>query len=265
MPFDCSEILDNNPLAQSGVYAIRIPQVDADQTLSKSVIVRVFCDMSTEGGGGWTVIQRRQDGSEDFVNRNTHYYVNGFGNLRGEHWLGLAKINALTSDRAFNLRIDTVDSDGKYSVVEVNNILVCGRSGRNRDYISQKRTYESRFTSLPGGHHNFNTDNCLLQFDSIVQNITAENSTARMFIQGTRFHVADGIGGWWFPDSSVRMNDVVKNAAHLNGNYPIMWSTYEYTDDYGYYGHRRMHRIPVTEKTIIFTEMKIRPISRLNP
>ena len=60
------------------------------------------------GSGGWTVIQRRQDGSVEFF-RNWKEYENGFGNLVTEFWLGLKKIHRLTKSGHNTLRIDMTE------------------------------------------------------------------------------------------------------------------------------------------------------------
>ena len=70
----------------------------------------VYCDMSTDGGG-WTVFQRRQDGSVDFY-RGWSDYKNRFGDLNGEFWLGLDKIHRLTK-QAQTLRVDLMDFSGR--------------------------------------------------------------------------------------------------------------------------------------------------------
>jgi len=75
----------------------------------------VFCDQTT-AGGGWTVFQKRLDGSVDF-NRGWADYRRGFGNLNGEFWLGLDKINRLTKAKN-RLRVDLEDTQGKTAYAE---------------------------------------------------------------------------------------------------------------------------------------------------
>ena len=93
----------------SGVYTI-----DPDG----SGAFDVFCDQQTDGGG-WTVFQKRQDGSVDFY-RGWADYKQGFGNLSGEFWLGLDKIHRLTKHVRNKLRVDLEDTSGKaaYAVYE---------------------------------------------------------------------------------------------------------------------------------------------------
>ena len=70
----------------------------------------MFCDQ-TSAGGGWTVIQKRLDGSVDF-NRGWNDYKRGFGNLNGEIWLGLDRMNRLTKTKS-RLRVELEDTKGK--------------------------------------------------------------------------------------------------------------------------------------------------------
>ena len=67
----------------------------------------VYCDMRTDGGG-WTVFQRRQDGSVDFY-RGWNDYKSGFGQLTAEFWLGNDKIHRLTAARPNALRVELED------------------------------------------------------------------------------------------------------------------------------------------------------------
>ena len=64
----------------------------------------MYCDMSVVGGEGWTVIQRRIDGAEDF-DKNWKQYKTGFGDFNGNFWLGLEKIHRLTESGSFELYI----------------------------------------------------------------------------------------------------------------------------------------------------------------
>uniref|UniRef100_A0A6J0UTY7 Angiopoietin-related protein 3 isoform X2 n=1 Tax=Pogona vitticeps TaxID=103695 RepID=A0A6J0UTY7_9SAUR len=56
----------------------------------------------------WTVIQNRSDGSLDF-NQTWENYLNGFGNLGGEFWLGLHKIYSIVDQADYLLRIELED------------------------------------------------------------------------------------------------------------------------------------------------------------
>ncbi|XP_034156389.2 fibrinogen C domain-containing protein 1 isoform X3 [Pangasianodon hypophthalmus] len=97
-PRDCSDIHASGQ-REDGVYSVFPTHYPAG--------FQVYCDMSTDGGG-WTVIQRREDGSVNFF-RDWDSYREGFGKITGEHWLGLRQIHALSIQANYELRIDLED------------------------------------------------------------------------------------------------------------------------------------------------------------
>ena len=116
-PRDCREAYLSG-CRKDGVYTI-------DPGCGKPF--NVFCDMKN---GGWTVFQRRRDGSEDFY-RDWSDYVTGFGNLKRELWLGLDHIHCLTSAvPRTELRVDLADFAGNYKYAQYSFFSV-GNSGTN--------------------------------------------------------------------------------------------------------------------------------------
>ncbi|CAK8694833.1 microfibril-associated glycoprotein 4-like [Clavelina lepadiformis] len=87
-----------------------------------------FCD------GGWTVFQRRFDGSVSF-DRNWDDYVAGFGSLDGEFWLGLDKIHNLTNGRGCRLRIDIWDFENDHAFAEYSSFSMEDESDNYRLHI----------------------------------------------------------------------------------------------------------------------------------
>ncbi|XP_050626533.1 angiopoietin-related protein 4 isoform X1 [Macaca thibetana thibetana] len=99
LPRDCQELFEDGE-RQSGLFEIQ-PQ--------GSPPFLVNCKMTSDGG--WTVIQRRHDGSVDF-NRPWEAYKAGFGDPQGEFWLGLEKVHSITGDRNSRLAVQLQDWDG---------------------------------------------------------------------------------------------------------------------------------------------------------
>ncbi|XP_022381489.1 angiopoietin-related protein 4 isoform X2 [Enhydra lutris kenyoni] len=67
--------------------------------------------------GGWTVIQRRQDGSVDF-NQPWEAYKAGFGDPQGEFWLGLEKVHRILGDRGSRLAVQLHDWEGNAELLQ---------------------------------------------------------------------------------------------------------------------------------------------------
>lgn len=133
-PSDCSQELLNG-IRTSGVVDI-FPQG------KRGGVMTVYCDMDTDGGG-WTVFQRRKDGSVDFF-RGWSDYVRGFGDPSGEFWLGLDGLYNLTQMTPMTLRVDLRDGEdaafAKYSTFQLAKrnyrLTVGGYSGTAGDSLS---------------------------------------------------------------------------------------------------------------------------------
>ena len=100
---------------------------------------QAFCDMKT-AGGGWTVIQRRQDGSINFF-RKWAAYKAGFGSLTGEFWWGLENIHLLTSSAPHELRIDMVTRKGKRIAATYSSFRVDSEKKKYKLHISGFKGY----------------------------------------------------------------------------------------------------------------------------
>ena len=126
--------------------------------------------METDGGG-WTVFQRREDGSVDFY-LNWADYVHGFGNASGEYWLGLSKLHRLANGSvSTQLRVDLRDNMGtkayaKYSTFYIGDsttdytLHVSGYSGTAGDSMTYHHL--SKFSTKDNENDDW-SGNCAIQ------------------------------------------------------------------------------------------------------
>ena len=101
---DCAELL-NAGFKENGVYTVNP---------THKTSFEVFCDMKIDGGG-WTVFHKRFNGFVGFY-RGWDEYKKGFGDVRGEFWLGNEKIHQLTEiPSQLRAEIKTKDDGSKYA------------------------------------------------------------------------------------------------------------------------------------------------------
>ncbi|XP_072513263.1 microfibril-associated glycoprotein 4-like [Salminus brasiliensis] len=85
--------------------------------------------------GGWTVFQRRMDGSVNFY-RGWDYYRAGFGFADGEYWLGLENLFHLTLRKKYELRVDMEDWNGERVFAQYSSFSVDPESFGYTLYVS---------------------------------------------------------------------------------------------------------------------------------
>ncbi|XP_029902196.1 fibrinogen-like 2a [Myripristis murdjan] len=184
-PRDCS---DYNALEgrKNGVY-----RVTPDP---RNGTFEVFCDMESFGGG-WTVIQQRLNGSISF-NRTWAEYKKGFGNLRGEFWLGNDHIHLLTKAKDMILRIELEDFEGVREYAKYDHFYVANEFLRYRLSVSG-------YSGTAGNAISFSK-----QFNHDQKFFTTPDRDNDMYPSGNCG--AYYSSGWWF-DACM--------SANLNGKY----------------------------------------------
>lgn len=108
------------PFGETSANTVHHIQVD------KAEAFPVLCD-SQLAGPGWTVVQRRIDGSVKFY-RNWMDYKLGFGNFSGEFFIGLDKLHRMTASRPHELFVHLTNFNNDTSYALYDNIVVAGES-----------------------------------------------------------------------------------------------------------------------------------------
>jgi len=205
---DCGAIHQAHPDAESGVYGLIVP--------GKTSPVQVYCDMETSGGG-WTVFQRRKDGSVNFT-RNWSDYANGFGKPDGEYWLGNDNLATLTGARSYRLRVDIGYWNGTNRYAEYNDFKVAGAADKYRLTFSNCSYFGdagNRLERQGTDKHVTHNGVRFSTYDQDNDNVAASNCA-------NAFH-----GGWWYNSChSCELNGEYNNTVQGQG---IIWNDYTYS------------------------------------
>ena len=165
-----------------------------------------YCDSVTDGGG-WLVVQRRQDGSVDF-NRGWVEYEEGFGSLTGELWYGLHPLHCLTNQGKWQLRIDFTFTNGTKSYVSYNSFSIGPANSQYQLSISGfTGVTTDPFTTHPLNGMKFTT-----------KDRDNDNWSSNCAVSGH----GDSTGGWWHNRCShVHVNHQYNHSdsMYLNGAY----------------------------------------------
>nr|XP_033806062.1 angiopoietin-related protein 5 isoform X2 [Geotrypetes seraphini]XP_033806063.1 angiopoietin-related protein 5 isoform X2 [Geotrypetes seraphini] len=189
--YDCTDIIDTvGSISETptGLYVI--------QPEGTKYSFEVFCDMDYRGGG-WTVIQRRIDGLIDFQ-QLWFDYVNGFGDLSGEHWLGLKNIFDIVNQKStsFMLHVALESEEGNSAYAVYDNFWL-------EDETQLFKMHVGRYSGTAGdafrGYRKEDNQNAMLfsTSDSDNDGLAAESCSGM-----------NNKTGWWFNQCGL---------ANLNG------------------------------------------------
>ncbi|XP_053668085.1 microfibril-associated glycoprotein 4-like [Anopheles marshallii] len=159
---------------------------------TSNITFEVSRDWSNNHGFGnnWIVFHRRFNGSVDFY-RNWTEYKQGFGDLRGEHWLGLDKLHAIVKTQRHELLIVLEDFKGVIAYAHYDDFQI---GNETEKYIIKS---VGKYTGTAGDSFTYHKDEIFSTFDQ--DNDDTDFNCATTFA-----------GGWWYYKCYV---------SHLNGEY----------------------------------------------
>lgn len=199
-PKNCAQLLQDG-VTYSGVYTIN---PDGGKPM------QVLCDMITHGGG-WTVFQRRLDGSVDFY-RDWSSYKKGFGDLNGEFWLGNDNLNRLTALGDVTLRVDLEDFEGNITHAEYTTFKVADEADKYRLLIGG-------YNGSAGDSMSYHSNSTFSTMDQDYDQ-DSSGSCARIYK-----------GAWWYNDCHrSNLNGLYLNGSHSSFANGVNWYHFK-----GYY------------------------------
>ncbi|KAH8398561.1 hypothetical protein KR215_005981 [Drosophila sulfurigaster] len=155
------ELPTNCLLYKKSIHKVKVPNVGR---------LEVLCDE-----GGWTVVQRRFNGSENFY-RNWSDYRNGFGKLQGEFFIGLEALHQMTTSERFELRIELMDFHNHVRYAYYDNFIIDSDedeyrlkslgsySGNAGDAL--RYNLRDKFTTFDWDNDNWSYGNCAKYYSS---------------------------------------------------------------------------------------------------
>ncbi|KAM9823623.1 angiopoietin-1 [Neosynchiropus ocellatus] len=207
---DCADLYQAG-FHKNGIYNIQLKSQEAK---------RVYCNMETSGGG-WTVIQRREDGSVDFQ-RTWKEYKMGFGSPSAEHWLGNEYVYQLTSQRQYILRVDLTDWDGHQAFSLYDRFQIGSEKQNYRLFLKSHSGTAGRQSSLVIHGADFSTkdmdnDNCMCKCALMLTGgwwfdaCGPSNLNGMYFTQGQHVGKLNGIKWHYFkgPSYSLRATSMM--------------------------------------------------------
>nr|XP_029732196.1 ficolin-3-like [Aedes albopictus] len=181
---------------RSGVYELAVNATGRS--------FKVYCEMD-QFGGGWTVFQKRQDGSVDF-NRSWVEYREGFGEVSGEYWLGLEALHQMTTRKQHELLIILENFNGSTSYIRYPGVVIDSEAQKYKIYFNGSGSGNAEDSLYAYRNEVFVTPdqtsgtylNCAKQLASGFWHYDCSSTSSRNNLNGVYGVSAGKNGIWWY-------------------------------------------------------------------